>query len=79
MQPQHARFIPHHDLVRLLRVVPVPSLQLIATNAELAAGADGDDLAVAVHNLGHGVRHQRANRGQTRVDRIVGKGVEAGW
>lgn len=77
MQPEDAGLVADHDLVGLLRVVPVAGLQLVAADAELAAGADGHDVAVAVDDLGQGVRHQRANRGQTSVDRVVGEGVEA--
>ncbi len=77
VQPQHARPVAHHDLGRLLRVVPVPRLQLVAGDAELAAGADGDHVALVVDDLGARVRHQRPHRRQPLVHGVVREGVEA--
>lgn len=78
VQPQDTSLVTDHDLGRLLRVVPVAGLQLVAADAELAARADGDNVALVVHDLGVGVGHQGADGGQALVDAVVGEGVEAG-
>lgn len=77
MQPQHPALVAHHDLGRLLRVIPIPCLQLVPADAELAPCADGHDLALSVHNLGHGVRHEGPHGGEAHIDGVVGEGVEA--
>lgn len=77
MEPQHPGRVAHHHLGRLLRVVPVPGLQLVPGHAQLAPVTDGHGAAVGVDNLGARVRHQRAHRRQPRIHGIVGKGVEA--
>lgn len=78
MEPENAGLVADHDLGRLLRVVPVAGLQLVAGDAELAAGADGDDAALVVDDLGACVGHEGADGGQAPLDGVVGEGVEAG-
>ena len=53
-------------------------LELVARDAELAARAEGRDVAVAVDDLGAGVGHQRADGGEAAGDGVVREGVEAG-
>lgn len=78
MKPQHPRGIPHHHLIRLLRVIPIPRLKLIPRHAQLPPHPDGHDVAIPVDNLGMGMGHQCAHCRQPLINPIVRKGVEAG-
>lgn len=77
VQPQHPRRISHHGLIRLLRVVPIPGLQLVSCDAQLPPGTDRHNVAVAIHDLGMSVGHQGAHGRQPPAHRVVGEGVEA--
>lgn len=77
MEPQHSILIPRHYLGCLLAIVPVACLQLISTHPQLAPLANGYDFSVMVHNLGMGMRHQRAHCTKSRMYGVVREGIEA--
>jgi hypothetical protein len=77
MQPHRALRVPAHHLGRLLRIVPVPRLQLVPGNTQLPSLTDRHDLPLAVDDLGPGVRHQMAHGAEFDVQRIVVARVEA--
>jgi hypothetical protein len=54
-------------------------LELVSCDAELATGSDRDDTIILVDDLGVGMRHQGTYCGETTVDGVINKCVEAGW
>ena len=79
MEPEKAGGISDHDLVGLLRVIPVARLELVAGDTQFPLLAEGYDVALAIDDLSVSVGHQRPHRREPQVDKIVREGVEARW
>ena len=78
LEPGHPVRVCDQRFGCLLGVEPVALGELVSGDAELASLADGDYVALCIDDFGAGMGHDFADCGQSGVDAIGYKSIEAG-